>query len=82
MNLRIFFDPPRFRSWKESIGPVDLFYMNPYGIELVKDRETERWGLFIDEQELYMDSSGDDLYELARFSIEGDPDEFEVFRVS
>ncbi len=61
---------------------MDLLYMNPYGIELVKERETGRWGLFIDEQELYMDSSGDDLYELARFSIQAGPAEFEVFRVS
>lgn len=80
--LRIFFDPARFRDWTETIGPVDLFYMNPYGIELVKERETSRWGLFVDEQELYLNSSGNDIYEVAKFSIQGGPDEFEVFRVS
>lgn len=82
VTLRIFFDPPRFRSWKDSVGPLDLLYMNPFGIELVKERESGRWGLFVDEQELYMDFSGDDLYELAKFSIQGGPEEFDVFRVS
>ncbi len=69
VTLRIFFDPPRFKEWKEAMGPMELVYMDPYGVELVLDRKLQRWGIFLDRQELHMDPEADEIYEIARFEI-------------
>ena len=68
-TLRIFFDPARFKAWKGAMGPMDLVYVNPYGVELMLDHETQRWGIFLDRQELYMDLEAAEVYEIARFEI-------------
>lgn len=47
-TLQIFCDPPRFEKWRDRQGNLDLFYANPYGIEIVYQRGS--WGFFIDEQ--------------------------------
>ena len=51
------------------MGPMDLVYMNPYGVEVIKERESKRWGLFLDGRELYMDTEADEVYQVARVEI-------------
>ncbi len=67
--LRIFFDPVRFRTWVQGMGPMGLVYMDPYGIELAKARESKRWGLYLDGRELYMDLETDQMSQIARVEI-------------
>jgi hypothetical protein len=66
VTLQIFFDPLRFRAWTDAIGPVELFYMDPYGIEVFY-KEGE-WKIAIDRDEIRpMDTS--EIYEVARIEI-------------
>ena len=69
VTLQIFFDPARFRAWRDGLGPVTQLYLNPYGLELVLDQKVERWGLFLAEDELYLDLETNDIYEVAKLEI-------------
>lgn len=66
--LQIFLDPLRFSSWTRSIEPIELAYLNPCGIEVVK-QPTGRWAVYLDGQELLLDLQADQPYEMARFEV-------------
>lgn len=83
VNLRIFCDPLRFKAWRDSLGPLDMFYMNPYGIEVVLDQGSGRWGIFLENRELLLDPERDKIYELASIDIENGPGtEFMAYRIT
>ncbi len=69
MTLQIFFDPVRFKAWREGLGPVTQLYLNPYGLELVLDHKVGLWGLFLAGEELYMNLETDEIYEVAKLEI-------------
>jgi len=68
-SLRIFFDPPRFNQWIESMGPISLAFLDPYNIEISKNEEEERWYLILDGKKLNMDLKRDAPYEVAAVDI-------------
>lgn len=80
-TLQIFFDPLRFRAWRKSLGPIDMFYSNPYGIEVVKEKQTQQWGIFLDTQEILLKLTDSEVYEAARVEIRGTHGGREVVRV-
>lgn len=68
-SLRIFFDPPRFMKWMESMGPVTLAFFDPYGIEISRNDEEGEWYLILDGKKLNMDLKRDAPYEVAAIDI-------------
>ena len=68
-SLRIFFDPPRFVKWMESLGPVTLAFFDPYGIEVSRNDKEGRWYLVLDGKKLNMDLKRDAPYEVAAVDI-------------
>lgn len=65
VTLQIFLDPLRFCSWTEALGPVELFYMDPYGIEVCFKK---RWTIVIDGVEI-IPRNIDQIHEIARIEI-------------
>lgn len=70
VSLRIFFDPPGFKAWRDGMGPMTVLYMDPYGLELILDNKTDQWRLYLDRKELHVNLETDEIYELARLEIE------------
>jgi hypothetical protein len=68
-SLRIFFDPPRFKQWSESLGPIQLAFLDPYGIEVSRNDKEETWYLVLDGKKLNMDLGRDAPYEVAAIDI-------------
>ena len=68
-SLRIFFDPPRFMKWAESMGPVTLAFFDPYGIEISKNDKEGKWYLILDGKKLNMDLGRKAPYEVAAVDI-------------
>lgn len=66
VNLQIFFVRPRFEEWKKRLGPVDLFYANPFGIEVIYRKGA--WAFFVEEERLPIPTS-EGRVEVARFQI-------------
>lgn len=66
--LQIFLDPLRFEAWSQALEPVELMYMNPCGIEVVKQKNG-RWALYLDGEELLLNLKAEAPYEAARFEI-------------
>jgi hypothetical protein len=65
VTLRISLDPPRFRAWVDALGPVELFYMDPYGIEVYFKGS---WQISLNKQALPLSDVGEP-YELARIEV-------------
>lgn len=70
MTLRIFFMAVRFKVWRAKLGKLTQVYLNPYGLELILDPEVNAWGLFLDEQELYMNLHATEVYQVAKLKIQ------------
>jgi hypothetical protein len=68
-NLRIFFDPLRFKEWESSIGPASLVFLNPYDLEISRNPEEGRWYLVLDEKKLNLDLERKAPYEVAAVDI-------------
>lgn len=65
VTLRISLDPLKFQSWVDSLGPMELFYMDPYGIEVYfKDS----WRISLDKQAIPLRET-EEPYELARIEV-------------
>lgn len=75
-TLQIFCDPPRFERWRDRQGNLDLFYANPYGIEIVLQRGS--WGFFVDEQRLPLDLRRKERYLASLLGISQNPNGIEV----
>lgn len=74
--MQIFCDPPRFERWRDRQGNLDLFYANPYGIEIVLQRGS--WGFFVDEQRLPLDLRRKERYLASLLGISQNPNGIEV----
>jgi len=72
VTLQIFIDPTAFNAWKEALGPTGMVYLDPYGIEIVKDKDTGRWGVFLDQKELNLALTAQAPYLAAELEIEGE----------
>ena len=68
-SLRVFFDPPRFKNWMESMGPITLAFLNPYDIEISRNEEEGKWYLVLDGKKLNMDLKQEAPYEVAAINI-------------
>ena len=67
VSLQISYDPLRFKKWKEDLGPLELFYANPFGIEITYRHE--KWGFFIEGEKLPVSSEDQEETPLAQFQI-------------
>lgn len=67
VTLQIFFDPLRFEAWTNAIGPVELFYMDPFGIEVFYKKD--EWKIAIDRDEIHPKKK-DEIHEIAKIRIE------------
>ena len=65
MTLQIFLDPLRFWSWIKNLGALELFYMDPFGIEVCFKK---RWTIVIDGIEIIPPKDGG-IIEIARIEI-------------
>lgn len=65
VTLQIFLDPLRFWSWTKSLGPVDVFYMDPYGIEIYFKNE---WCISLDQQSIPFKNTNE-IHEIARIDV-------------
>ena len=67
--LRVFLDPLHFKKWTSNIEPIEMLYMNPCGIELVKSSRG-KWGIYLAGEELLLNLSEPNPYEIAHLEIE------------
>lgn len=65
VTLQIFLDPLRFKSWTDALGPVELFYMDPFGIEVCFKK---RWTIVIDGIEI-LPQETTQIHEIAKIEI-------------
>ena len=66
VTLQIFLDPLRFWAWVKALGPLELFYMDPYGIEICMKRN--RWAIVVDGIEI-LPRKTNEIHEIARIEI-------------
>jgi hypothetical protein len=64
--LQIFLDPLRFWAWVNALGPLELFYMDPYGIEICMKKE--RWAIVVDGIEI-LPRKTSEIHEIVRIEI-------------
>lgn len=67
-TLQIFFDPRRFETWKKDLGPVTMFYADPFGVEITYRKGA--WAFFVEERRLPTDFAAMEVREVARLQIE------------
>ena len=67
VTLQISCDPPRFKKWKADLGSVELFYADPFGIEITYRHG--KWGFFIEGEKLPVSSEDQEETPLAQFQI-------------
>lgn len=79
--LRTFFDPARFKAWENSLGPVSMIYLNPYDLEITKDKKSGEWGFYLDGQKLPLNLEAKQVYLLAKVEITGEGEQREIRRV-
>ena len=65
MTLQILLDPLRFWAWTSSLGPLDIFYMDPYGIEIYFKKE---WCISLDREVIPFRDT-EEIHEIARIDI-------------
>lgn len=65
VTLQIFLDPLRFWSWTEALGPLDIFYMDPYGIEIFYKKE---WCISLDREVIPFKKTNE-IHEIARIEV-------------
>jgi len=75
-TLQIGFAPGIFEIWRSALGPIELYYTNPYGIEIAYERDV--WGFWVDERRLRLSLSSKEPYEMARLEIKGGSNGLEV----
>jgi hypothetical protein len=63
--LQIFLDPLRFWSWTRTLGPLDVFYMDPYGIEIFYKK---KWGISLASKSIAFKET-DQIHEVARIEV-------------
>jgi hypothetical protein len=78
VTLQIFLDPLRFETWTKSMGPVDIFYMDPYGIEICFDKQ---WWIAVDCKKVPFKTTSE-IYELARIDVVNEDGERRPMRIS
>jgi hypothetical protein len=78
VTLQISLDPLRFESWTKSMGPVDVFYMDPYGIEIFYEK---RWFVSIDSKVVPFKDTAE-IYEMARIDVESRNGERTLLRIT
>ena len=66
VTLQIFLDPLRFWSWVKTLGPLELFYMDPFGIEICMKQG--RWTIVVDGIEILPRKTGE-IHEIVRIEI-------------
>lgn len=64
--LQIFLDSLRFWAWVKALGPLELFYMDPYGIEICMKQG--RWSITVDGIEIFP-SRTNEINEIVRIEI-------------
>ncbi len=65
VTLQIFLDPLRFWAWTETLGPLDCFYMDPYGIEIFYKKE---WCISLDREVIPFKRTNE-IHEIARIEV-------------
>ena len=76
VTLRIFLDPLRFKSWTKALGPVEFFYMDPFGIEICY--RDGRWKITVDKEEISWQDTND-IYEIACIEVRRDGNKRKLF---
>ena len=65
VTLQTFLDPLKFWSWTRAIGPVEVFYMDPYGLEVYFK---EQWAISLDAKVIpFKDTS--EIHEIAKIEM-------------
>jgi hypothetical protein len=78
VTLQIFLDPLKFWAWTKSLGSVELFYMDPFGIEVCFKKS---WQVSVDKKVVPLKESGD-IYEAARIEVREVKGVRKLFRVT
>lgn len=63
--LQIFLDPLRFWAWTRTLGPLDVFYMDPYGIEIFYKK---KWGITL-AQKIIPFRDTNEIHEIDRIEV-------------
>lgn len=67
-SLRIGLEPNKFRLWMQSIGEVQLFYTDPFGIEIMLRDGV--WGAFVGPHRLPFDLTRQEYHEIGTLEIQ------------
>jgi len=67
VTLRIFLDPLRFNNWTKALGPVEFFYMDPFGVEVYF--KAGKWAISIDKKVVPFKNTNE-IYEMARIEVQ------------
>ncbi len=65
--LQIFLDPLRFWNWTKTLGSLEFFYMDPFGIEVYY--KEGKWGISIDKVEIPWKNT-DSIHEIACIEVQ------------
>ncbi len=65
VTLQILLDPLKFWSWTETLGPLDRFYMDPYGIEIFYRKQ---WYITLDRESIPLRKTNQ-IHEIARIEV-------------
>lgn len=76
MTLLICLDIPKFHDWKRKLGPVELFYANPFGIEVYYKENV--WGISVGGYRLYLPLKEKKVYPIGVLHIKKIGEEVEV----
>jgi hypothetical protein len=65
VTLQIFLDPLRFWAWTKTLGPLDVFYMDPFGIEIFYKK---KWGISLAQKAISFRDTNE-IHEIARIEV-------------
>lgn len=68
VTLRICFEPPKFEAWRRNLGPVSLYFADPYGVELYYKEDV--WGVSVGGNRCHFDRKREDTHDIALLTVE------------